>query len=123
MAKQVMEALNSGNMKNQRISRHMHYFIERMMSKDKDLRYSTPRELIDDINEQIEGFKSLEYRPEEGEASASKVKSIMESGPRPPGPGKTTTRRIPVPPRPTPPGSTTRRLSKLDEFRDRMRRK
>ena len=66
MAKQVMEALNSTEIKNRRISRHMHYFIERMMSKEKDLRYATPRELIDDINEQIEGFRSLEYKPDEG---------------------------------------------------------
>jgi serine/threonine-protein kinase len=66
MAKQVMEALSSAGMKNKRISKHMHYFIERMMSKDKDLRYSTPHELVDDINEQIDGFRSLEYRPEEG---------------------------------------------------------
>ena len=50
MAKQVMEALSSAGMKNKRISKHMHYFIERMMSKDKDLRYSTPHELVDDIN-------------------------------------------------------------------------
>jgi serine/threonine protein kinase len=63
MAKHVMEALNSTEIKNRRISRHMHYFIERMMSKEKDLRYATPRELIDDINEQIEGFRSLEYKP------------------------------------------------------------
>ncbi|MBI4563564.1 MAG: serine/threonine protein kinase [Planctomycetes bacterium] len=69
MAKQVMEALNSTEIKNRRISRHMHYFIERMMSKDKTLRYADTRELIDDINAQIEGLRSLEYRPERDEAS------------------------------------------------------
>jgi serine/threonine-protein kinase len=63
MAKQVMEALSSSGMKNQRISKHMHYFIERMMSKDKDLRYATPSELVADVNQQIEGSRSLEYRP------------------------------------------------------------
>ncbi|HYE99572.1 MAG TPA: protein kinase [Planctomycetota bacterium] len=115
MAKQVMEALN-GNMKNQGVSKHMHYFIERMMSKDKDLRYSTPRELIDDVNEQIEGFKSLVYKPEEGEQTQSKVMRIME------GPGSTTTRRI----RLQNPGAnpaTTRRMSKLDEIRARLKKK
>jgi serine/threonine protein kinase len=128
MAKQVMEALNSGNMKNQRISRHMHYFIERMMSKDKDLRYSTPRELIDDINEQIEGFKSLEYRPDEGDEGKSNVKSIVERA-APPAPrpsvGKSGNRRIGPLSKPfaRPPGMTTRRFSKLEEFRDRLRRK
>ena len=115
MAKQVMEALN-GNMKNQGISKHMHYFIERMMSKDKDLRYSTPRELIDDVNEQIEGFKSLVYKPEEGEQTQSKVMRLME------GPAASTTRRIRLQnPGANPP--TTRRMSKLDEIRARLRKK
>jgi hypothetical protein len=81
MAKQVMEALNSGGMKNRRISKHMHYFIERMMSKDKDLRYATPRELVDDITEQIEGFRSLEYRPEAGSETDSKVMKLASGGP------------------------------------------
>jgi serine/threonine-protein kinase len=66
MARQVLEALSSSGMKNQRISKHMHYFIERMMSKDKDLRYATPSELVADINQQIEGSRSLEYRPPGG---------------------------------------------------------
>jgi serine/threonine-protein kinase len=70
MAKQVMEALNSSEIKNRSISKHMHYFIERMMSKEKDLRYATPKDLIDDINQQIEGFRSLTYRPD-GENPAS----------------------------------------------------
>ncbi len=80
MAKQVMEALNSGGMKNRRISKHMHYFIERMMSKEKDLRYGTPRELVDDINEQIEGFRSLEYRPEQGSETDSRVMKLASGG-------------------------------------------
>ena len=66
MSKQVMESLNSSEIKNRRISRHTHYFIERMMSKDKDLRYASPDELVKDVTEQMEGFQSLEYRaPEE----------------------------------------------------------
>jgi serine/threonine protein kinase len=81
MAKQVMEALNSGGMKNRRISRHMHYFIERMMSKEKDLRYANPRELVDDITEQIEGFRSLEYRPDEGSETDSRVMKLASGGP------------------------------------------
>ncbi len=96
MAKQVMEALNSGGMKNRRISRHMHYFIERMMSKDKDLRYANPRELVDDINEQIEGFRSLEYRPEEGSETDSKVMKLASGGTSPGNPGgpRPTSRRF-----------------------------
>ncbi|HXX92782.1 MAG TPA: serine/threonine-protein kinase, partial [Planctomycetota bacterium] len=95
MAKQVMEALNSSEIKNRRVSKHMHYFIERMMSKDKDLRYSTPHELVEDITEQIEGFKSLEYRPEGGEeATSSTVMDLVKRPDEPPPAGPSTTRRL-----------------------------
>ncbi len=81
MAKQVMEALNSTAIKNKRISRHMHYFIERMMSKDQDLRYGTPTELIADITEQIEGFESLEYKPEESPKKSTRIMQGLSGGP------------------------------------------
>ncbi|HXG60930.1 MAG TPA: serine/threonine-protein kinase [Planctomycetota bacterium] len=114
MAKQVMEALNSSEIKNRRLSRHMHYFIERMMSKDKDLRYATPRELVDDIREQIEGFRSLEYRPEEQDTAVGRFMGQDPAG-RPPADPHATTRRL---------GRvTTRRISKLDEITRRFRKK
>ena len=123
MAKQVMEALNSSGIKNRRFSRHMHYFIERMMSKDKDLRYATARELVDDITEQIEGFKSLEYRPEEEEPPSPLAKpttrriqsSSLEKHP--------TTRRFRPPARPSNRPPTTRKISKLDEYKSRFRKR
>ncbi|MHC4606462.1 MAG: serine/threonine-protein kinase [Planctomycetota bacterium] len=64
MAKQVLEALSSSDIKNRRISTHVHYFIERMMSKDKKLRYATPEELVEDVRTQIAGFDSLRDRYE-----------------------------------------------------------
>lgn len=76
MAKQVMEALNSSEIKNRRISKHMHYFIERMMSKEKTLRYSSPRELIDDIREQMEGFKSLDFDEKKGREESTILKQM-----------------------------------------------
>jgi serine/threonine protein kinase len=130
MAKQVMEALSSSGMKNKRISKHMHYFIERMMSKDKDLRYSTPRELADDINEQIDGFRSLEYRPD---AKDSQESSITRAMGRASDTGKierpgTTRRMQPTPPTTRriqppqgPPG--TRRMATLDDLRKRLKKK
>jgi serine/threonine protein kinase len=135
MAKQVMEALNSSEIKNRRVSKHMHYFIERMMSKDKDLRYSTPHELVEDITEQIKGFKSLEYRPEGGEeATTSTVMGLVKRQEEPPPPTPSTTRRLkPLSPELRRPGSspTTRRLappaprklSTLDQIRNRPRKK
>ncbi len=128
MAKQVMEALNSGNMKNVGVSKHMNYFIERMMSKDKDLRYATPRELVDDINEQIDGFKSLEYKPQDDQTSS--ISRMVQSGPIPRVSGeRPTTRRLrlppPTPPRPSakPPGMNTARFSKIEEFRQKFKKR
>ena len=121
MAKQVMEALNSSEIKNRRLSKHMHYFIERMMSKDKDLRYATPRELVEDITQQIEGFKSLSYHPDgEEDKTSSTVMDLVKQQDPPPAPS--TTRRIrPVTTRRTVP-STTRRISRLDELRNRRKK-
>ncbi len=130
MAKQVMEALSSSGMKNKRISKHMHYFIERMMSKDKDLRYSTPRELADDINEQIDGFRSLEYRPDGRDSQESSITRAMgrasDTG-RIERPG-TTRRMQPTPPttrriQPLPGPSTTRKMATLDDLRKRLKKK
>ncbi|HEX7897173.1 MAG TPA: serine/threonine-protein kinase [Planctomycetota bacterium] len=132
MAKQVMEALNSGNMKNVGVSKHMNYFIERMMSKDKDLRYATPHELVEDINEQIDGFKSLEYKPDEDQQSS--ISKIVRTSPatRPSGglENRPTTRRIrpntpsSLPPaRQKPPGMNTSRFSKIEEFRQKFKKR
>ena len=134
MAKQVMEALSSTAIKNRRISKHMHYFIERMMSKDKDLRYATPKEMVEDITEQIEGFRSLEYHPEDEQAAPPP--------PSPPPPKKPATSRFARPPKPAtsrfarpaaakkssgrfvkPPGGAkppTSRFSKLEELKNRL---
>jgi serine/threonine-protein kinase len=101
MAKQVLEAINSAEIKNRRISKHLHYFIERMMTKDKNLRYQSPNELIEDIKAQIEGFKSLEYRPDE-RPGASRILSGLKgiAPPPPPVDGGASTRRLRPPPRP-----------------------
>jgi len=129
MAKQVMEALSSSGMKNKRISKHMHYFIERMMSKDKDLRYSTPRELADDINEQIDGFRSLEYRPDARESQESSITRAMGRASDTGKIERPGTRRIPQSPPTTrrlqPPGGppSTRRLATLDDLRKRLKKK
>ncbi len=115
MAKQVMEALNSSEIKNRRISKHMNYFIERMMSKDKDLRYATPKELIDDINEQIEGFRSLQYRPDEAAGPTAVLRAMTGADPKETPPDARTTARY------TRPG--TRRMSKLEEITKRFKKR
>jgi serine/threonine protein kinase len=58
--KAVLEGLSAEATKGGRISAHMHYFIEKMMAKDRDIRYQDPHELMEDIEEQISGKKTLE---------------------------------------------------------------
>ncbi|OHB74733.1 MAG: hypothetical protein A2Z34_05345 [Planctomycetes bacterium RBG_16_59_8] len=62
MAKHVLDALNSPLIKNKGMSRHVHYFIERMMAKDVNMRYSTPKELSEDIYEHLRGIYSIDHR-------------------------------------------------------------
>ena len=47
--KQVLESLKGSALKGRSISPHLHYFIEKMMAKDREVRYATPTELMEDI--------------------------------------------------------------------------
>jgi serine/threonine-protein kinase len=58
---QVMESLSSPELKSRGLSPHLHYFIEKMMAKDAEVRYQSWEELIRDIQEQLEGRESLDY--------------------------------------------------------------
>lgn len=73
--KAVIEGLSAAATKGGRISAHMHYFIEKMMAKDRDIRYQSPQELMADIENQITGKKTLEAAPsaQDEEAAALKV--------------------------------------------------
>lgn len=58
---QVMQSLSSPELKGRGLSPHVHYFIEKMMSKDAELRYQSFEELIADVRGQIEGRERLDY--------------------------------------------------------------
>jgi eukaryotic-like serine/threonine-protein kinase len=58
---QVTQALSSPELKSRGVSPHFSYFVQKMMAKEADIRYQGWRELIDDIQAQIAGKKSLEY--------------------------------------------------------------
>ncbi|MDI6733732.1 MAG: serine/threonine-protein kinase [Planctomycetota bacterium] len=64
MAKQVLSDIQSDEIKNKGLSPLVLYFIEKMVAKEKEIRYQIPKEVIEDIQTQMEGFKSLEYHPE-----------------------------------------------------------
>lgn len=58
----VMDTLSSPELKSRGLSPHLHYFIEKMMAKEANLRYQSWEELIGDIREQLEGRESLDYQ-------------------------------------------------------------
>ncbi len=62
MAKQVLEGLDAEKTKD--ISHHMHYFIEKMMAKEREIRYQSPAELIEDLEGVVEGQEQLQFNPE-----------------------------------------------------------
>jgi serine/threonine protein kinase len=62
----VLEGLSAEATKGGRISAPMHYFIEKMMAKDRAIRYQDPQELIADIERQIEGKKSQDFDAGDG---------------------------------------------------------
>ncbi len=64
LAAQILASLSSEVLKSHRISPHMHYFIEKMMAKEREVRYQNPAELIADIEQQIRGKKTLEFHPD-----------------------------------------------------------
>jgi serine/threonine-protein kinase len=64
MAKQVLSNIQSDEIKNKNFSPLVLYFIEKMMAKEKEIRYQTPRKVIEDIRSQIDGYRSLEFHPE-----------------------------------------------------------
>ena len=55
----VLAGLSAEATKGGRISAHMHYFIEKMMAKDRDVRYQSPEQLQADIVRQMQGKQSL----------------------------------------------------------------
>jgi serine/threonine protein kinase len=72
----VLAGLSAEATKGGRISAHMHYFIEKMMAKDRDVRYQDPNELMADIEDQISGKKTLDLQdaPADDEDEAARAR-------------------------------------------------
>ena len=58
---QVMESLNSKELKGRSFSPQLQYFIEKMVAKEADDRYQSWSELIDDIQGQLDGWADLDF--------------------------------------------------------------
>jgi serine/threonine-protein kinase len=61
---QIMQSLSSPELKSRGLSPHVHYFIEKMMAKNIDLRYQSWEELIGDVQAQLAGRDSLDFEAE-----------------------------------------------------------
>jgi serine/threonine-protein kinase len=72
---QVMSSLSSPELKSRGFSPHLHYFIEKMMAKEAEVRYQSWSELIDDIRAQIEGRERLDFE-REGDTRPAKPKGV-----------------------------------------------
>jgi serine/threonine protein kinase len=51
IAQQVLSALDRPELKSRQVSAYLHYFIQRMMAKDRADRFQTPEEIIAEIEE------------------------------------------------------------------------
>lgn len=47
LRKQVLDSLKGSSVKGGGVSPHVHYFLEKMMAKDREFRFSSPSELLD----------------------------------------------------------------------------
>ena len=85
----VMERLSSPELKSRGHSPHLHYFIEKMMSKDAELRYQSWDETLKDVREQVEGRASLDFKAAagRGRGRGRGVGTRSKEG-RPPGRGR-----------------------------------
>jgi serine/threonine-protein kinase len=57
----IMEQLSSPELKSQGFTPHLHYFIEKMMAKEIDVRYQGFEELMQDVKGQLAGYESLDF--------------------------------------------------------------
>lgn len=80
MAQQVLAELSSEKTKGGVISHHMHYFIEKMMAKERDIRYQSPREIIDDIESVVSGNRELSFKPDQDPSSGSSFDILGDLG-------------------------------------------
>jgi len=86
LRQQIFTTLKSPRAKDRRITPHLHYFIEKMMAKDRALRYQEPGELIQDIEEKIQGRE--EVLGTAAPPSAQKTRPTKRPPSPPPRPGR-----------------------------------
>ncbi len=76
MAKQVREALSGDAIRALQLSPQTHYFIEKMMAKDKEIRFQSPDDLVAEIRNHLDA-RARERDAERGVARRGKGKRRM----------------------------------------------
>jgi len=76
MAKQVLEALSGGAIRALGLSPHVHYFIEKMMAKDADIRFQDPDDLVAALTRHL-ATQEREQAAEQDALKKSKSKRRM----------------------------------------------
>ncbi|MCI0340486.1 MAG: serine/threonine protein kinase [Planctomycetales bacterium] len=69
MAKHVLDELENPQALSKNVTSHLSYFIMKMMAKEREIRYQSPAELVEDIETQILGKKTLVFNPDGGPKS------------------------------------------------------
>jgi serine/threonine protein kinase len=83
LSRRVFDELRAKELKGIGVSQHLHYFIQKMMARERDVRYQTPAELIADIEESLAGRSSLERRTFGTRGAGSKVAGRLNGRRRP----------------------------------------
>ncbi|HGY92889.1 MAG TPA: serine/threonine protein kinase [Planctomycetes bacterium] len=76
MAQRFVDSLSSVGLS--RVSPHVHYFIQKMMAADRAVRYQSPKDLIEDIEESIRGKKTLTLNPLAAEKQSLELQRPFE---------------------------------------------
>ena len=85
MIRRIHEELRSPKLKAMNISPHLNYFVKKMTARDRNVRYQTPSELIEDIEEQLSGRESSMLKSETSEAVKPDLPSHISTSRRRPG--------------------------------------
>ena len=70
MARQVLDDLSGERIKALGLSQQTHFFIEKMMAKEKEIRFQDPAELIEEIEAYVEAERHEQEQREAAEAKA-----------------------------------------------------
>lgn len=75
MRKQVLEALSGERIRALGLAPQVHYFVEKMMAKEKEIRFQSPREIVTEIEAYLQQ-KKVERAAQDGDEPERKKRRI-----------------------------------------------